>query len=210
MFIYCEGYDYDFEITVFDKNFAEFKDKAQIGKIVVADGRQSINLEYGRRSVYAEKILFASVTQVRAQAKDMGLFWEDKRPFLHALQKDKVNSEGREGGLGQEEDTTPHPDHLLRGEGTKSEDKQFEKELTEKIEENKSQKPESIDNQIDRYVVDIPKTAVKEDLLKLKEFLSSQPDGIIAIFIRIQGQEVDTKMTLSSLDSLKKWEEKNL
>ena len=121
-----------------------------------------------------------------------------------------MNSEGREGGLGQEEDTTPHPDPLLRGEGTKSEDKQFEKELTEKIEENKSQKPESIDNTIDRYVVDIPKTAVKEDLLKLKEFLSTEEDGIIAIFIRIQRQEVDTKMTLSSLESLKEWEENNL
>ena len=46
-------------------------------------------------------------------------------------------------------------------------EKEIEKELTEKIEENKAQKPESIDNVIDRYVVDIPKTAVKEDLLKL-------------------------------------------
>ena len=181
MFIYCEGYDYDFEITVFDKNFADYKDKAEVGKIVVADGRQSINLEYGRKRIYAEKILFASVTQVRAQAKDMNLFGDDKRPFLHAITEEAT-----------EEEKPAEQDEAKQ-------EKEFEKDLVEKIEENKAQKQESIDNQIDRYVVEIPKTALKEDLLKLKEFLSSGDDGIIAVFIRIQGQEVDTKMTVSSL-----------
>ena len=193
-------------ITIFDKNFSEYKDKTQVGKIVVADGRQSINIEYGRKSIYAEKMLFASVSQVRQQAKDMNLFGEDKRPFLHALEEEKP----------EEKNTTPHPNPqnltpnpspARRGE---LDDSDFSKELDEKIEENKAQKPESIDNEITRYVVDIPKTAVKEDLLKFKEFLSSQDDGIIAVFIRIQGQEVDTKMTLESLEGLKEWEENNL
>jgi len=171
MFVYCERFDYDFEITIFDKNFAEYKDKAEIGKIVVADGRQNINLEYGRKSIYAEKILFASVTQVRQQARDMNLFGDEKRPLV---------------GLVQEEKELVTPDNKPVEQDVVAEEKEFEKDLTKKIEENKAQKEESIDNELDRYVVDIPKTAVKEDLLRLKEFLSSEDDGIIAVFIQIQ------------------------
>jgi len=30
LFLYCEGFDYDFEVTIFDKDYAEYKDKVHI------------------------------------------------------------------------------------------------------------------------------------------------------------------------------------
>jgi len=199
MFVYCEWFDYDFEITIFDKNFAEYKDKAEIGKIVVADGRQSINLEYGRKSIYAEKILFASVTQVRAQAKDMNLFWNEKRPLLNVIQEEEPEV--------KEWEWTPESESVVVEE--KAQEKKFEKDLAEKIEENKAQKEESI-SAPEKYVVSFPNNVAKELLLEFKKLLSTQEDGNIAIFIHILGKEVDTKVSVESLDSVKEWEDNNL
>ena len=199
MFVYCEWFDYDFEITIFDKNFAEYKDKAEIGKIVVADGRQSINLEYGRKSIYAEKILFASVTQVRAQAKDMNLFWNEKRPLLNVIQEEEPEV--------KEWEWTPESESVVVEQ--KAQEKKFEKDLEEKIEENKAQKEESI-SAPEKYVVSFPNNVAKELLLGFKKLLSTQEDGNIAIFIHILGKEVDTKVSVESLDSVKEWEDNNL
>lgn len=37
LFIYCEGFDYNFEVTVFDKDYNEYKDKLDIGKVVIVE-----------------------------------------------------------------------------------------------------------------------------------------------------------------------------
>jgi DNA polymerase III alpha subunit len=37
LFLYCEGFDYDFEVTIFDKDYDEYKDKLDIGKIVIVE-----------------------------------------------------------------------------------------------------------------------------------------------------------------------------
>ena len=71
MFLYCEGFDYDFEVTIFDKDYAEYKDKLDIGKVVIVEGNLDVNFEYRRKNIRSRKIIIASLTQVREQAKDM-------------------------------------------------------------------------------------------------------------------------------------------
>jgi DNA polymerase III alpha subunit len=71
MFLYCEGFDYDFEVTIFDRDYAEYKDKLEVGKVVIVEGTLDVNFEYGRKNIRSKTIIIASLTQVRDQAKDM-------------------------------------------------------------------------------------------------------------------------------------------
>jgi DNA polymerase III alpha subunit len=71
LFLHCEGFDYDFELTIFDKDYAEYKDKLEVGKIVIAEGTLDVNFDYNRKNIRSRKIVTASLTQVRDQAKDM-------------------------------------------------------------------------------------------------------------------------------------------
>ena len=71
MFLYCEGFDYDFEVTIFDRDYAEYKDTLEVGKIVIVEGNLDVNFEYGRKNIRSKSIIIASLTQVRDQAKEM-------------------------------------------------------------------------------------------------------------------------------------------
>jgi len=55
------------------------------------------------------------------------------------------------------------------------------------------------------FIVDIPLSASKKELLDLKEFLFSEKDGHIQVYINFKGQQIDTKKSISSLHNLKKW-----
>jgi hypothetical protein len=44
----------------------------------------------------------------------------------------------------------------------------------------------------------------------LKDFLASQPQGQITIYILLGGREIDTKFSLVSIEELRSWEEKHL
>ena len=78
--------------------------------------------------------------------------------------------------------------------------------MEEKITQNKTEKEQKFDH-IDRYVVDIPSIAKKEDLHTLKSFLSEQASGEIQILISLKGQEIDTKIKVSDIDAVKRWED---
>lgn len=66
------------------------------------------------------------------------------------------------------------------------------------------------ETEVEKYIIQIPKTAKKEDLHNLKDFLISQKPGNIPVYILLSGQEVDTKFSLASVEELEKWEEENL
>lgn len=77
------------------------------------------------------------------------------------------------------------------------------KDIEAKIEENKTEKAPKIR---DKYVVTIPKTAQKQDLQDLKEFLLMQTSGPTNIYINLGGQEIFTKIAIQDLDKLHDWE----
>ncbi|MBT3729236.1 hypothetical protein HOG27_04170 [bacterium] len=60
----------------------------------------------------------------------------------------------------------------------------FDKKLEKKITEHQAEKEEKImDN---KYVINIPKNAVKQDLVALKVFMQTQEPGLIKIFINLK------------------------
>ena len=92
LFLNCEGFDYDFEVTIFDRDYEKYKDIVSIGKIVIIEGNLDINFEYRRKSIRPRNIVTATLTQVREQARDMGLLDTSKRLSLQAIAITSTNS----------------------------------------------------------------------------------------------------------------------
>lgn len=198
MFLYCEGFDYDFEVTIFDKDYAEYKDKLDTWKVVIVEGNLDVNFEYRRKNIRSRKIIIASLTQVREQAKDMWLLDNNKRKMLWAESWDT-----------KEEDSLDINKSTI--EEVPNKDEKFEAKLEEKIEWNKAEKAEKNEIvEIEKYVVEIPASAKIEQIHALKDYLASDTPGTIAIYILLAGREIDTKFSLSHLDGLQVWEENNL
>jgi DNA polymerase III alpha subunit len=70
MFLKCEGFDYDFEVVVFPKDYENYKDKLDFNKIIVVSGILDLNLEFKRKSIKAQDIKVLSITDARAQAEE--------------------------------------------------------------------------------------------------------------------------------------------
>lgn len=180
LFVYCEGFDYDFEVTIFDRDYDQYKDKLAVWKVVIVEGALDVNFEYRRKNIRSTKIVTASLTQVREQARDMGLLDDVKRKVLTAQEEEEKEAKFEE----------------------KLEEKITENK-TEKPQKNAQPK-------LTKYVVEIPAGAKLEQIHKLKEFLAGQTPGIIAIYILLSGKEIDTKFSLESVEELKQWEENSL
>ncbi len=186
MFLKCEWFDYDFEVVIFPKDIEKYKDKLDIDKIVIVNGSLDINFEYKRKSIRSRDIKVASISMVREQAQDMGLFDKSKRYVNINLNEIK------------EEDI----------QDAKNNDKcsvikeNFEDSLDNKIFANK-QEPEG--QLPEKFVIDIPSNAVKQDLHDLKIFLSNQESWYTKIYINLKWQEIDTKLSINDLVTLKNW-----
>ena len=184
IFLKCEWFDYDFEVVIFPRDVDKFKDKLEEDKIVIVNGVLGINFEYNRKSVQARDIKVATISMVREQAKDLWLFNDIKRYTNKSLNEVEETEEDCE------DKCSVMPES-------------FDKKLEKKITEHQAEKEEKImDN---KYVINIPKNAVKQDLVALKVFMQTQEPGLIKIFINLKWQEIDTKISLVSLDWLKEW-----
>ncbi|MCH2189276.1 hypothetical protein MK079_05625, partial [Candidatus Gracilibacteria bacterium] len=207
----CEGFDCDFEVVVFPKDIEKYGDKLQEDRVVVLTGNLSVNFEYGRRSIQTREMKIVTLSQVRDQARDLDLFDNKKRYTNVSLNVDSLSSQEQPSTLASQ---APHPNlppegrkEYMESETSGEQDKNdFESDLEEKITQNKTEKEQKFDH-IDRYVVDIPSIAKKEDLHTLKSFLSEQASGEIQILISLKGQEIDTKIKVSDIDAVKRWED---
>lgn len=189
VFLKCEWFDYDFEVVIFPKDVDKYIDKLAQDKIVIANGVLQVNFEYGRKSIQARDLKIATISMVREQAQDIGLF-DGKKRFVNT-DLNKI-----------EEEKTEKTDSCCIPQ------KDFEQSLEEKIWENKSEPQEQLEHiqDISKYVVRVPKNAKKEDLVDLKVFLEEEENGPIDIYINLQGKEVFTKLSLTSIDNLQSWE----
>lgn len=179
VFLYCESFDFDFEAIIYDKDYLTYINQIETWKIVIIEWMSNVDIHYNKKNIQIKKMKIASLTQVRAQAKDSWLFDDSKRMLF-------------------EEDIAMES---LSDEKT---------EIKSKKEENfvMVESPVDFENnseEISKYIIDIPLTATKKDLLDLKEFLSNEDNGHIDIFIYFKGQEIDTKVRLSSLYNLNNW-----
>lgn len=199
MFLNCEWFDYDFEVVIFPKNYDTLKEqieKIEDNKIVIVTWWLDINFEYKRKSIKVNKLQVVSITQVREQAKDLWLFDNSKR-FIDFKKTQDI-----------QEDEDIISEEIIEENNNKCIiiKENFEEELDKKIENNKWEKIEKIKDNI--YVIKIPSNALKDDLIDLKEYLLTLENGNIKIFIDLRGQEVDTKISIDNLESLKIWEKK--
>ena len=142
-------------------------------------------------TVQARDIKIASISQVREQAKDLGLM--DARKRLMSFEANEKVTEA------EEKNTSSNNE--------KSENKEFDKNLENKIKDQVQQKPESIKDEY-KYIVEIPSSAKKEDLHDLKAFLLEQAWGVTEIFILLKWQEISTKILIDDIASLTDWEQK--
>ena len=90
MILQCEGIDYNFEVTIFDRDYEKFNNKVKVADIVIPEGPVSIDSAFGRKSVQAREMKIMSVTQVRDQAKAMKMMDEGKRILFQLTQEEKA------------------------------------------------------------------------------------------------------------------------
>lgn len=192
IFLKCEWFDYDFEVIVFPKDIEKYKDKFELNKIIIVTWLLNINYEYKRKSIKSKDIKFLSITEARAQAEDLQLFDNSKR--LMDLNK-KKHIENKEA-LEDENSLLENDLESKKGESN------FEEELEGKVQENKQELEEKI---VESFIIQISKTARKEDLQELKNFILTLKTGNIKIFLDLKWQKIDTKISLNNLDKLKEW-----
>jgi len=195
MFLICEGFDYEFEVTIFDRDFDKYSSKVWLDKIVIVSWALNINLEYSRKSIIARDIKVASISQVRENAKELELFGKEKRISPEILNKQKIEEEKEDF---YDEETNDEKNYLK--ESCWIYEENFDKAL-----DNKMKSKGNIKNNIDKFIIDIPKIAKKEDLIELKNFLEKEKRWIIKIYIKLKWKEVYTKSNISDIDNLKLW-----
>ncbi len=202
MFLTCESFDYDFEITIFDKDYPKYKEKVEIWKMVILSWTLRINLEYARKSLYLdfvkwgkESLVVTTIAQVREQARYMELLDNSKRKIINTSTWEEDDDE---------EDSTEN--NCEENSCSDSESKEYKSVTKEndfvKEKNNIAYNEESIK----KYIVTIPQNAKKQNLVDLKAFLSSQTPWTIWVYISLKWQEIDTKFSLSSIEGVKKWE----
>lgn len=222
IFLSVESFNYNFEITIFDKDYDKYKDKVKEDMVVIVDGYLSINQEYKRKNIQVKDMKVVSLSSVREQAMDLGVFDEVK--YIGKVFVAEASNLVPE--------KSPHPSPLPMREGIEweddleNDDENLEVcgdfcEVNEEqpspltplpkargIEETYYLLPDDIieEEKIDKYVISIPSSASKQDLLDLKDYLADLEVGDIAIFIELRGQEIDTKFSIEDLDKVKSWE----
>ncbi len=190
MFLKCEWFDYDFEVVLFPRDLDKYKEKVEEDKVIIVNGTLDVNFEYGRKSIRTRDMKFASIAMIREQATDLWLFNTWKR-FLHKHLNDTAdleNSESNESESGGEK---------------------FDENLEEKINIGKQAKElqlVALDPEVlHKFVVDIPHSAMKQDLHELKEFLLTQHSWDIKVFINLKWQEISTKISVEDIGWLEEW-----
>ncbi|MGE4443775.1 MAG: DNA polymerase III subunit alpha [Candidatus Altimarinota bacterium] len=193
VFLYCESFEYDFEITIFPKDYETFKDKMEADRIIIVSGGLNINTEYKRKAILARDIKSLTLTQVREQAQSLGLF--DNKKYNSFTKNDIL----------KKSQTPELPETLPSNDEPQEETR---KEDFVEIGETTAPTCAVFEEKIEKYIIQIPPVTQKENLLKLKEFMLGLPVGDIKIFLSLKGQEIDTKLSLAKLDEIYEFEKK--
>jgi len=186
MFLKCEWFDYDFEVVIFPKDVEKYIDKIEVDKFIIVNWNLEINFEYKRKSIQARDIKIATITQVREQARDLWMMDDLKRiAWMFQAQNN----------------TPPSQPSPLQEEGVEHNNCDWENNCT-------ILSPEGGELERGEYIIKIPTSAKKQDLLILKEFLKQEKSWNIEIYIELKWQKIPTKISISDIENLNKWEKK--
>ncbi|MBB1564739.1 DNA polymerase III subunit alpha [Candidatus Gracilibacteria bacterium] len=186
-FLKCEGFDFDFEVVIFPKDIEKYAEKLDSNLVVIVTGGLDINFEYKRKSIRAKELKITSISMIREQARDLGIFDGSRRFINNELNaiKDEDESIGEEKIKNNSEKYSVLPEN-------------FDEKLEKEISENKG-------IEIQEFIVNIPPIAKKEDLFDFKDFLQKQEIGEIKIILDLRGQKKDTNISIKNLENLKNW-----
>ena len=186
-FLKCEWFDFDFEVVIFPKDIEKYAEKLDSNLVVIVTWWLDINFEYKRKSIRAKELKITSISMIREQARDLGIFDWSKRFINNELNaiKDEDESIGEEKIKNNSEKYSVLPEN-------------FDEKLEKEISENKW-------IEIQEFIVNIPPIAKKEDLFDFKDFLQKQEIWEIKIILDLRGQKKDTNISVKNLENLKNW-----
>lgn len=79
----CDSFDFQFTIVVFPKDYEKLGPLLEADKVALVEGNFNPSLENGEISVIAQTVRTISITALRQQAMDMGLFEPKSKVRLH-------------------------------------------------------------------------------------------------------------------------------
>lgn len=217
----CEGFDYNFEVVVFDRDYNKFNNKVEVGNVIVVDGTLNVDFNFWRKWVAAREIKVFSVSQVREQAKSMNMLDKSKRAiFVIEEEENSPHPTGTsltEKGLDDSQEwgnvSEEMPDHVwdvLPVEGDVDTMENFEQHLEENIVTHMSIVDIDSVKHITEHTIQVSPFTSKEVLLQFKDFLLTEPKGDIKIWLDFKWQRIDTQMSVANLDSVKSWVEEKM
>lgn len=201
MFLTCEWFDFDFEVTIFDRDFSDVKDSVAISKIIIVEGNLNLDLDYGRRSIGSRKAIIITLSKVRDQARDLWLF-DGIKKWMRII--------NRIDGLNISETIDLKPEIIEKKE-IKTD---WENENNDHEEDNIDNNCICIENEeINNleHIIFIPTHAKKTDLQYLKSFLQSLKSWKTQVFIDLKWQKIDTKISIwnKEINKILSWEKEN-
>lgn len=213
----CDSFDFKFTVLVFSKEYEALSPLLEEDKILLVEGIFRGNEENGEMSVTAQTIRASTITSIRQQAKDMNLF--DSKILVNlsgfteeVAENTATNTEKKEGGgkneiseISKESSIEPEIESDIMEDEEELENVDIETNLCIHHESNPSDQEFIEKDDIREYVIIVPSTACRQDLVDLKAYLESIPKGSIQVFIDIQGQKKDTKIAVESIESVKVW-----
>lgn len=187
-FLKCEWFDFDFEVVIFPKDIEKYAEKLDSNLVVIVTWGLDINFEYKRKSIRAKELKITSISMIREQARDLGIFDWSRRFINNELNAIKDEDES----IGEEEKIK------INSEKYSVLPENFDEKLEKEISENKW-------IEIQEFIVNIPPIAKKEDLFDFKDFLQKQEIWEIKIILDLRGQKKDTNISVKNLENLKNW-----
>ena len=187
-FLKCEWFDFDFEVVIFPKDIEKYAEKLDSNLVVIVTWGLDINFEYKRKSIRAKELKITSISMIREQARDLGIFDWSRRFINNELNAIKDEDES----IGEEEKIK------INSEKYSVLPENFDEKLEKEISENKW-------IEIQEFIVNIPPIAKKEDLFDFKDFLQKQEIWEIKIILDLRGQKKDTNISIKNLENLKNW-----
>lgn len=197
----CDSFDFKFTILVFSKEYETLSPLLEEDKILLVEGIFRGNEENGEIAVSAQTIRASTITSTRQQAYDMNLFdpkaLVNLSGFTEEVEETKKElSENESSEIPKEtsvETETEHEDEEINSVGaTLCVCPEDDSPLVEETE-------------IQEYTIPIPSSACRQDLVDLKTHLETLPEGSVRIFIDIQKQKKDTKISVASLREIEEW-----
>lgn len=84
----CDAFDFRFNLVIFPKDYEKFQNLLEVGKLALVQGNLRTSVENGEISVSAMDLRTMSVTAVRAQAKEIGIFRPEEKAIPYRKAED--------------------------------------------------------------------------------------------------------------------------